>query len=264
MQLSAEGRNRENMVFLPTLLALLASCDIAYGGIAYGGTFGAGGTPGDYTEDEFAAFFDTDRRNASGIVHFDGYNVSESFPPNSTITGWGAKIEVAPVDHKGDGQPSTGTRITFEAPDDVNLPGNDSDWNSCVAFYPPDWLKKKVRRKEGDSDNSCSFLSDDCQRALQASADGLFWYEGECPFPPPFPEECDNQKSEEADQAFGFTGKSLLNLCPRALTTLTMSILQLRTSLPHLTAPQQSATSLGKIQMKTKTMTLRSAVTGLS
>lgn len=189
------------MVFLPRLLALLASCDIAYGG-----TFGALDTPGDYTEDEYAAFFARDRRNASGVVRFDGYNVSESFPPNSTITGWEAKIEVAPVDHEDDGQPNTGTRITFKAPDDVTLPGNDSDWNSCIAFYPPDWLKKNVRRKEGDSDDSCSFLSDDCRRALQASADGYFWNEGECPFSPTIPEECDDQKSKDAHQAFGLTG----------------------------------------------------------
>lgn len=197
---------------LLTLLALLASS-----AAAYDGTIGAGGTPGDYTEDEYAAFFDRDSRNATGFVQFEGYNVSEPFPPNDTVTGWGARIEVAHVDFEGDDQAYTGTRITFEAPEDVTLPGNDSDWNSCIAFFPPDWMKKSLRRKKGDDDNSCSFLSDDCQAALKSAANSYFWDGESCVGGTSIPEACDKHKSGDAAATFGMGSKYSTSLRTRAM-----------------------------------------------
>lgn len=189
------------MLYSTTLLALLAS-----GVGAFDGTF-AGGPVDDYTEDEYAAFFAPEKRNATGVVHFDAYNVSESFPPNNTISGWEARIEVAPVDSDGGDQTFPGTRITFQAPEDVVLPGNDSDWNSCIAFLPPDWLKKSVRGKRGDEGASCSFLSDDCQTALQAAANGNYW-DGERCSAPAVPQACEKHMGDGGSEVFGLGCKS--------------------------------------------------------
>ena len=136
-------------------------------------------TPGNLSDAEYTAFFRPELRNATGSITFDGYNISDVFPPNKTLPGWEATIQVATVEFIPGGPAYPGTRITFSAPEGLTLPVNASElgWHGCVSLLPPEWLKSSLRGKKGEEGNSCSFLSKDCQAALQAAADSNFWYD---------------------------------------------------------------------------------------
>lgn len=184
------------------------------------GVLGLGGPPAitdtapitSLPEEQFAAFFQPDRRNATGRVQFEGYDVSEAFPPNTTATGWGATIDVAMIDVKG-GDSFPGTRITFQAPSGMELPGNNSGWNTCISVLPPQRGQLGPWKEDREGKGSCSFLPEDCQAALQTAANDFAWRDGGCFDMSLLPQECKGDEQENSAFGFGCKFFSPLLLC---------------------------------------------------
>ena len=202
------------MKLLPVLLGLLASS----ASVIAGETIGSGGPFNDLNDADYSAFFNQNTLNATGSITFDGYNMSEPFPPNKTLPGWGAKIEVATTDFGNGGTAYPATRISFSAPEGVVLPENatESGWESCVILFPPEWLKNSVRSKKPvDGDTSCSFLSEKCQAGLLALANSYARYNdpksdvpGTCLGSLRLPEDCEGSASDDMSTIAGFSRKS--------------------------------------------------------
>ncbi|KAM0417781.1 hypothetical protein ACHAPD_004124 [Fusarium lateritium] len=155
---------------------------LASSAFAFSGGYGVGGAFGNMTTNEWQARFED--ANATGTYYFDAYNVSESFPPNKTTSGWSATIRVANITDDPDPEsiPYPGTDISIKAPDGMKLPeSNSTGWQACATFWPPDLLTSGATGDAQHDDGDCSsFLSEECIEAIKASANNYIGDRGRC------------------------------------------------------------------------------------
>ncbi|KAM0560992.1 hypothetical protein ACHAPJ_003492 [Fusarium lateritium] len=153
---------------------------------AFDGSVGAGGPPGDMSEQDWRSWFKNP--NAIGTFAFEAFNVSENFPPNKAVDGWEASIQVANITDDPEADvPYPGIDISIKAPDGMRLPElnssrtNSSNWHLCLSFWSPDKLDDDATDDAQDDDGDCSsFLSDDCIDALKAQGNAYYWDGDKC------------------------------------------------------------------------------------
>ncbi|KAF4966473.1 hypothetical protein FSARC_5856 [Fusarium sarcochroum] len=112
--------------------------------------------------------------NATGTFTFEAFNASEYFPPNESVDGWEATIQVASITEDPEADvPYPGIDISIKAPDGMRLPElnssrtNSSNWHLCLSFWLPDKLDGDATDDAQDDDGDCSsFLPDECIDAL--------------------------------------------------------------------------------------------------
>ncbi|KAG8671538.1 hypothetical protein FPOAC1_004788 [Fusarium poae] len=160
---------------------------------AFRGGYGVGGAFENMTTNQWQARFED--ANATGTYYFDAYNVSESFPPNKTTSGWSATIRVANITDDPDPEsiPYPGTDISIKAPDGMKLPeSNSTGWQACATFWPPDLLTSGATSDAQHDDGDCSsFLSQECIGAIKASANGYIGNGGRCTNIASIPSSCE-------------------------------------------------------------------------
>ncbi|KAF5023500.1 hypothetical protein F66182_4451 [Fusarium sp. NRRL 66182] len=191
------------------LAALLAS-SVA----AHDGTIDPRGNPANVSEEERQSFFKNP--NATGTYTFEAYDVSERFPPNETVGGWKATIQVANItgDPEAD-KPYLGIGISFQAPEGMELPttngsstNSSSNYGVCMAYWGPSLLGDGALDDAQDDDGDCtSFLSDECIEAFKAQGAGYYWDGETCASLPNIPEACDDSYSGSGG-TYGVRGKS--------------------------------------------------------
>ncbi|KAI1069663.1 hypothetical protein LB507_008447 [Fusarium sp. FIESC RH6] len=174
---------------------------LASSAVAFRDGWGFAGPPGDFSTTEWQARFED--ANATGTYYFDAYNVSESFPPNKTVSGWSATIRVANItdDPEEGSVPYPGTDISIKAPDGMEMPeSNSTEWQACMAVWTPGILTSGATSDAQHDDGDCSsFLSDECIDAIKALAAG-FYFDGErCTTVPFIPEVCKKWYGEPGD-----------------------------------------------------------------
>ncbi|GKU00026.1 unnamed protein product [Fusarium langsethiae] len=104
--------------------AAISLTALASSAVAFDGMLGIGGPPGNLTTNEWQARFED--ANATGTYYFEAYDVSDSFPPNETASGWSATIRVANVTDDPD-------------PESIPYPGDCTNVasvpSSCKKWY---------------------------------------------------------------------------------------------------------------------------------
>ncbi|KAF4448204.1 hypothetical protein F53441_8365 [Fusarium austroafricanum] len=162
------------------------------------GNLGMGGNPShNMTEQAWQSAFKNP--NATGTYTFTAYNVSERFPPNKTVDGWTATIQVANItDDPDDDTPYPGIDIGVQAPDGMRVPAlnssrtNSSNWHVCIALWTPERLKDGTLNDAQHDDGDCrSFLDEDCIKALKSIGSGYYGNEDGCMAPPQMPLTCE-------------------------------------------------------------------------
>lgn len=182
--------------------------------VAFRGTIGIGGPMSNMTNKEWQDLFKD--ANATGTYYFDGYNVSDSFPPKKTVAGWSATIRVANItDDPEDGSiPYPGVDVSVKAPDGMELPkSNYSGWNACVSAWGPERLTSGATSDAQLDDGDCSsFLSDECIRDLKIQASGYYFDGKRCRSFPSIPSSCEKYY-EKGGEGFGSSSESNFITC---------------------------------------------------
>ncbi|GKU15518.1 hypothetical protein FLAG1_05941 [Fusarium langsethiae] len=172
--------------------AAISLTALASSAVAFDGMLGIGGPPGNLTTNEWQARFED--ANATGTYYFEAYDVSDSFPPNETASGWSATIRVANVTDDPDPEsiPYPGTDISIKAPDGMKLPeSNSTGWQACATFWPPDILTSGATGDAQHDNGDCSsFLSEECIQSIKDLASHYIENEGDCTNVASVPSSC--------------------------------------------------------------------------